>query len=140
MPKRRWRQARYEQRAEHAGNPESGNHPGTVTLKESVRLLTNPHIMTNRREGGGGGGGEGTKACHKQIQCSTQLHVLTELDHNTRQPCKAPYKTPNAHDRPNATEQHWLESNFFITFSHMKTLSQLPVVLKQKFQTFHIVM
>ena len=59
VPKRRWHQARHEQRAEHAGihgNPESGNHPGTVT----------PHIltMTIRREGGGGG--EGAKARHDQ--------------------------------------------------------------------------
>ena len=36
----------YEQQAEQAGihgNPESGNHPGTVTLIESVEILTNPH-------------------------------------------------------------------------------------------------
>ena len=46
VPKRRWHQARYEQRAEHAGihdNPESGNHPGTFTLIESVEILNNRH-------------------------------------------------------------------------------------------------
>ena len=100
---------RYEQRAEHAGihaNPDSGNHPGTVALtKELVEILTNPHTY---HEGGGGGGGgrEGAKARHKQIQCSKQLHFLTELQHNTRQPCKTPYEKLNVHDCPNAPDQH----------------------------------
>ena len=68
VPKRRWRQARNEKRAEHIGihgNPESGNHPGTITLIasveiESVEILTNPH--TYHDWGGGGGMGEGGKS------------------------------------------------------------------------------
>ena len=35
------------------------------------------------------------------FKCSKQLHVLTELARNTRQPCK----TPDAHDRPNVAVQ-----------------------------------
>ena len=55
VPKRRWCQAIYKQQAEHAGihgNPESGNYPGTVTLIESVKILSLPTYiltMTNRR-------------------------------------------------------------------------------------------
>ena len=40
-----------------------------------------------------------------------QLHVLTQLERKTHKPCKTPYETPNAHDCPNAADQHWLESN-----------------------------
>ena len=56
VPKRRWHQTRYEQQAEHAGiygNPESSNHPGTVTLIESVEILTNPHTYHDQQKGGG---------------------------------------------------------------------------------------
>ena len=64
--KRRWRQAKYEQLAERVsihGNPESGNHPGTITMIESVEILTTLILnMTIRREGEGEG--EGMKEKH----------------------------------------------------------------------------
>ena len=50
MPKRRCHQARNEKRAEHAaihGNPESGNHVGTVTLIESVEMLSNSYTYSD---------------------------------------------------------------------------------------------
>ena len=58
VPKRSWHQMRYEQQTENTGihgKPENGNHIGTVTLIESVEILTNP------REGV-------AKARHEQIQ------------------------------------------------------------------------
>ena len=88
MPNTRWCQVRYEQWVEHAGihgNPESGNYPGTIKLIESVEILTSSQIYHDQQKGGGG---ERAKACHKQIQCSKQMHILTELEHNTCQPHK----------------------------------------------------
>ena len=108
VPKRRWHHPRYLQQAVHAGI--HGNHPGPVTLSliESVEILPNPHTYPDQQKRHRR---EGAKACHKQIQCSTQLQALTKLEHNTREPCKTPYKTPNVHDHPNTTEQHLLESH-----------------------------
>ena len=113
VPKRRWRQVRYEQRAEHVGihgNPESGNHPGTITLKESVEILTNPHTYHDQQKGGR----EGAKARHEQIQCSTQLHVLTELECNTRQPCKSPMYETHMHM---TTQMLWNSIGCYISLS-----------------------
>ena len=50
MRKGRWHQARNENEQSTGihGNPESGNHPGTVTLIESVEILTNPHTFPDQ--------------------------------------------------------------------------------------------
>ena len=108
--KRRWRQGRYEQRAEHVGaclhgNPESGNHPGTVTLKESVEILTNPHTYHDQQKGGGRS--KSTAQADSMLNTTARRHKAAVH----ASPAKAHDKTPNAHDSPNAAEQYWLKSN-----------------------------